>query len=147
MNASGIDNINKTCLEDGTVEDLPLGLLVKMLGIFSFLLGRLGNVFILGIVHYEKFGQDPQKRYVAMKKKVKKNFVICMSILNIFILLFRHVTDRIFNFNCLLFIFCSIITNSIILIRTFLGPLYNAVALLRYYIGSTMLSIPLGTVL
>ena len=61
MNASGIVN-SKTCLEYGTVEDLPLGLLVKVLGVFSFLLGRLGNVFILGIVHYEKFGQDSQKR-------------------------------------------------------------------------------------
>ena len=61
MNASGI--VNKTRLEYGiTVEDLPLGLLVKVLGVFSFLLGRLGNVFILGIVHYEKFGQDSQKR-------------------------------------------------------------------------------------
>ena len=72
MNASGI--VNKTCLEYGiTVEDLPLGLLVKVLGVFSFLLGRLGNVFILGIVHYEKFGQDSQKRY---EKNIFLKFVI-----------------------------------------------------------------------
>ena len=60
MNLSTI--INMTCPEDGKIEELPLGPLVKVIGVLSYFLGRLGNFLLLGIVHYEKFGQDPQKR-------------------------------------------------------------------------------------
>ena len=71
-----------TCPEDGKIEELPLGPLVKVIGVLSYFLGRLGNFLLLGIVHYEKFGQDPQK---------------------------RSLPDRLFTFSCLLLFFCSII--------------------------------------
>ena len=60
MNLSTITN--NTCLEDGKIEELPLGIFVQVIGVLSYFLGRLGNFLLLGIVHYEKFGQDPQKR-------------------------------------------------------------------------------------
>ena len=46
--------------------------------------------------------------------------------------------------SCLLFFFCSIISNTIIIIRTIFGPVWNSIALSRYYLGSTMLAIPLA---
>ena len=64
MNESTI-MFNKTCPEDGRNEELPLGPTVKVIGILSYFLGRLGNFLLLGIVHYEKFGQDPQKRSLS----------------------------------------------------------------------------------
>ena len=64
MNESTI-MFNKTCPEDGRIEELPLGPSVKVIGILSYFLGRLGNFLLLGIVHYEKFGQDPQKRSLS----------------------------------------------------------------------------------
>ena len=64
MNESTI-MFNKTCPEDGRIEELPLGPTVKVIGILSYFLGRLGNFLLLGIVHYEKFGQDPQKRSLS----------------------------------------------------------------------------------
>ena len=60
MNLSTITN--NTCPEDGKIEELPLGIFVQVIGVLSYFLGRLGNFLLLGIVHYEKFGQDPQKR-------------------------------------------------------------------------------------
>ena len=60
MNLSTITN--NTCPEDGKIEELPLGTFVQVFGVLSYFLGRLGNFLLLGIVHYEKFGQDPQKR-------------------------------------------------------------------------------------
>ena len=44
------------------IEELPLGIFVKVASVIYYFLGRLGNFLLLGIVHYEKFGQDPQKR-------------------------------------------------------------------------------------
>ena len=35
---------------------------VQFLGILVFILLNMGNCLFLGIIHYEKFGQDPQKR-------------------------------------------------------------------------------------
>ena len=35
-------------------------------------------------------------------------------------------------------------TNTIIIIRTFLGPVLNSIALFRYYLTSTLLAIPLA---
>ena len=64
MNESTI-MFNKTFPEDGRIEILPLGPTVKVIGILSYFLGRLGNFLLLGIVHYEKFGQDPQKRSLS----------------------------------------------------------------------------------
>ena len=117
MNLSTIINETWTCPDDGKVEELPLGPLVKVTGLLSYFLGRLGNFLLLGIVHYEKFGQDPQK---------------------------RSLPDRLFTFSCLLLFFCSIIANTITIVRTFIGPVLNSIALFRYYLTSTLLAIPLA---
>ena len=71
----------------------------------------------LGIIHYEKFGQDPQK---------------------------RSFPDRIFSFNILLVIFCSLISDTIIQIRNIFGPVGVNITLLKYYAISVLLTVPLG---
>ena len=46
--------------------------------------------------------------------------------------------------SCLLFFFCSNISNTLIIIRTFFGPVLNSIALLRYYLTSTLLACPMA---
>ena len=96
MNITWVNNINKTCLDGEKIEELPLGIFVKVASVIYYFLGRLGNFLLLGIVHYEKFGQDPQK---------------------------RSLQDRLLTFNALLFLFCSLIGDTIVMIRSFVGPM------------------------
>ena len=96
MNITWVNNINKTCLDGEKIEELPLGIFVKVASVIYYFLGRLGNFLLLGIVHYEKFGQDPQK---------------------------RSLQDRLLTFNALLFLFCSLIGDTIFMIRSFVGPM------------------------
>ena len=91
--------------------------LVKIVGVISYFLLSLGNCLIVGIIHYEKFGQDSQK---------------------------RSFTDRIFTFNAWLFICLSFINDTLLEVRSLFGPLGNFPTLLIYYLRSTMMAIPLG---
>ena len=117
MNLTNVSNISQTCSVDGIFGEFPLGVFAKVTTVLTFFLNRLGSILFLGLVHYEKFGQDSQK---------------------------RHVTDRIFSFNILLFLFCYLIRDIIITVRIFAGVLGNAMGLLGVYLASTMLAIPLG---
>ena len=93
-------------------------ILIKILGVVSFILVTFGNGLILGIVHYEKFGQDSKKRSFA---------------------------DQIFTFSCLLFLICSYVNDILLEIRSIFGPIGIGPSMLIYYLRSTMLAIPLGT--
>ena len=51
----------------------------KIIGLAMYLIGCLGLFLFIGIIHYEKFGQDSQKRsfpgmYVATFKEVAFSF-------------------------------------------------------------------------
>ena len=100
-----------------TVDDAGSGISLKIIAVLMYLFGSMGNFLYLGIMHYEKFGQDSQK---------------------------RSFSDRIFGFNCLLAFVGTIIFFTISTIRWIFGPVYYAITTLRYYIISVMLCAPLG---
>ena len=93
------------------------GLPLKIIAAITYFFGSLGNILYLGVIHYEKFGQDAQK---------------------------RSFPDRIFSFNCFMAMVGSFIFFTISTIRWIFGPVYYAITTLRYYCTSVMLCIPLG---
>ena len=108
-----------TCSEDGKIEDLPIGTFIKVVGVLSYLLSNLGNILLLSIVHYEKFGHDPQK---------------------------RSLPDRVFSFNTILGVIFFVIHSHILIGRTLFGPVGNAITQFRYYFITSTVSILLGTI-
>ena len=109
--------MNVTCQENGKIEELKIGVFIKVLGVLCYFLSNLGNFLLLGIAHYEKFGQDPQK---------------------------RSLSDRVLSFNIILTFVISVIHNNIVIIRIFYGPVGNAITHLRYYLQSLSYPIILG---
>ena len=109
--------MNVTCSQDWKIEDLPIGTFIKVVGILSYILSNFGYILLLGTVHYEKFGQDPQK---------------------------RSLPDRIFSFNTILWVIFFVIHSHILIIRTLFGPVGNAITQLRYYLMTSIYSIILG---
>ena len=89
----------------------------KILGLIMYLIGCFGILTIIGIIHYEKYGQDPQK---------------------------RSFSDQIFTFNCRIFMIASPIFWGIAQIRWLFGPIGHNLALFRFYLASSLLCIPLG---
>ena len=45
-----------------------------------FVSGTLGNALLLGILHYERFGGDPQKR--SVRNRMASETVVCVAILS-----------------------------------------------------------------
>ena len=109
--------MNVTCSQDGKIEDLPIGTFIKVVGILSYILSNFGSILLLGTVHYEKFGQDPQK---------------------------RSLPDRIFSFNTILGVIFFVIHSHILIGRTLFGPVGNAITQFRYYFLTSTFSIILG---
>ena len=111
--------MNGTCPEDGKIEEIQIeiGAFIKVFGILSYFLSNLGNLLLLGIAHYEKFGQDPQK---------------------------RSLSDRVLSFNIILTFVISVIHNNIVIIRIFYGLVGHAITHLRYYLHSLAYPIILG---
>ena len=67
---------------------------VKAIGIISLILANLGNVLLLGVIHFEKYGQDPMK---------------------------RSFPDRLFSACCWLQIYISFFSNLIANCRSLIG--------------------------
>ena len=42
--------------------------------------GTFGNALLIGIIHYEKFGGDPQKR--SVRNRMASEMVVCVAILS-----------------------------------------------------------------
>ena len=89
----------------------------KIFGLIMYLIGCFGILTIIGIIHYEKYGQDPQK---------------------------RSFSDQIFTFNCKIFMIVCPIFWGITQIRWLFGPIGHNLALFRSYLASSLLCIPLG---
>ena len=100
-----------------TVDDAGSGIPLKIIAVLMYLFGSMGNFLYLGVIHYEKFGHDAQK---------------------------RSFPDRMFSFNCLVGMVGSFIFFTISTIRWIFGPVNYAATTLRYYCISVMLCIPLG---
>ena len=90
---------------------------VQIVGIISYILANIGNGLLIGIAHYEKFGQDSQK---------------------------RSFSDQIFSFNCLHYAISSFVFSTILEIRSLFGPIGNFLSLLYSFLGSLMLAFPMG---
>ena len=108
MNCWSLDNDN----EIGEIT-IP----AKIISFVIYLIGMLGISSILGVIHYEKFGQDPQKRSFA---------------------------DLIFTFNCIMFMITWPIIETISQIRWFFGPVGYSMTIFKNYLSSCLLCIPLG---
>ena len=76
----------------------------KIFGLIMFLIGCFGILTIIGIIHYEKYGQDPQK---------------------------RSFSDQIFTFNCKMFMIVSPIFGGLAQIRWIFGPIGFTMATFR----------------
>ena len=110
--------MNVTCSVDGKIEELPIGIFLKVVGVLSYFLTNLGNILLLCIVHYEKFGRDPQK---------------------------RSLPDQVLSFNSILGVILSVIHSNILIARTLFGPVGNSITHFRYYVISSMYSMILGS--
>ena len=53
---------------------------LAFLSIASFIAGTLGNALLIGIIHYERFGGDPQKR--SVRNRMASEMVVCVAILS-----------------------------------------------------------------
>ena len=108
MNCLSLDNDN----EMGKIT-IP----AKIIGCIIYLLGILGISSILGVIHYERFGQDAQK---------------------------RSFSDQIFSFNGKIFMITWPIVETITQIRWFFGPVGYIMAVFKNYLASCLLCLPLG---
>ena len=90
---------------------------VTIIGITTYILSNLGYVFIIGIAHYEKYGQDPQK---------------------------RSFQDRLFSFSCLQYVLQSFIKTTLLEFRVLFGPIGNIATSFLYFNYSIALAIPMG---
>ena len=90
---------------------------VTIIGITTYILSNLGYVLIIGIAHYEKYGQDPQK---------------------------RSFQDRLFSFSCLQYVLQSFIKTTLLQFRALFGPIGNIATLSLYLNYSIALAIPMG---
>ena len=93
--------INMTVFENETAV-ISLGF--KFFGLVMYLINCFGIFSILGIIHYEKYGQDPQK---------------------------RSFSDQLFTFNCKMFMIVSPIFGGLTQIRWIFGPIGYTMATLR----------------
>ena len=109
--------MNVTCSEDGKIEDLPIGIFLKVVGVISYFLSNLGNLLLLSLVHYEKFGHDPQK---------------------------RSLPNRVFSFNTIFGVIVFTIHSNILISRTLFGPVGTAITEIRYYLFTSAISALLG---
>ena len=90
---------------------------LKIFSLIMYLIGCSGIFSVFGIIHFEKYGQDSQK---------------------------RSFSDQILSFNGKIFMIVMPIYWGISQIRWIFGPVGYTMAVFRYYLISTLLSFPLG---
>ena len=109
-------DLNGTIFQnENEISGISLG--SKIFGLIMYLIGCLGIFSIFGIIHFEKYGQDSQK---------------------------RSFSDQIFTFSCKIFMIVSPIFWGIAQIKWLFGPVGHTMAIFRYYLNSSLLCIPLG---
>ena len=100
-----------------SIENTGISIGFKIFGLFMYLIGCFGTFSVLGIIHYEKYGQDSQK---------------------------RPFSDQILSFNLKILMIISPIYFGIAQIKWLFGPIGHTVTVFRYYLTSSLLCIPLG---
>ena len=92
-------------------------IVVIIITVVFYIIICIGNLSIIGISHYEKYGQDPKK---------------------------RSFPDQVFGFSLFVFAVINFITASMILIRPFIGPMGNIPALVIFSLYSILLALPMS---
>ena len=92
-------------------------IIFKIVAVVVYILLCIGYLLIIGIAHYEKYGQDPQKRSF-------QNQMMGFVFWNYFLMCF--------------------ISDSLMTIRWLFGPMGKIVTLIFYCLGSLMLNIPMA---
>ena len=87
-----------------SIENTGISIGFKIFGLIMYLIGCLGIFSIFGIIHCEKYGQDPQK---------------------------RSFSDQIFTFNCIMSMIICPIFGGLTQIRWIFGPIGYTMATLR----------------
>ena len=117
MNCSSLDNDNDCLSLNNDNEIGNIRIPAKIISFIIYFFGMIGISSFLGVIHYEKFGQDPQKRSFA---------------------------DLIFTSNCTTILIIWPIVETITQIRWFFGPIGYAMTIFKHYLVSCVLCIPLG---
>ena len=94
-----------------------LSIITKSVAVAVYIICGIGHLLILGIAHYEKYGQDPQK---------------------------RSFPDKMIGFYCLYFVLTNFISNTLTTIRWLYGPIGHSATIFIYSLTSLQLSIPMG---
>ena len=92
-------------------------IIAKIVAVIVYFIQCIGLLLILGIAHYEKYGQDPQK---------------------------RSFQDRMFGYVCLNYVIMGIIINTSLTIRWLYGPIGHIVTMIYYSLHSIMLGMPMA---
>ena len=91
-------------------------IVVKIVGVILYIIICIGNMSVIGISHYEKYGQDPRK---------------------------RSFPDQNFGFSFLVFALQNFESSTMILIRSFFGPIGKIPTLFHYALFSILLGLPM----
>ena len=98
-----------------TFDAIPI--VFYIINVVFYIIICIGNLSIIGISHYEKYGQDPQK---------------------------RSFTDQVFGFGLFVFVVINFISSLLVLMRSFIGPMGNIPALVYFALYSVLLALPLS---
>ena len=92
-------------------------IIAKIVAVIVFVIQCMGLLLILGIAHYEKYAQDPQK---------------------------RSFQDRMFGYACSHYVLINIPNDTLLTIRWLYGPIGHIATIIIYSLGSLQLSIPMA---
>ena len=92
-------------------------IIAKIIAVVVYFFQCIGYLLILGIAHYEKYGQDPQK---------------------------RPFQDKLIGFVCWNYVLTSFISHTLTTIRWLYGPIGHIATIVIYSLGSLSLSIPMA---
>ena len=116
-NISTMCDYNNSTIFQNEDENTEISTGFKIFGLIMYLIGCLGIFSGFGILHFEKYGQDSQK---------------------------RSFSDQILSFNGKIVMIVMPISWGISQIRWIFGPVGYNVAVFQYYLGSSLLLIPFG---
>ena len=95
-------------------ETAVISLGFKVFGLVMYLINCFGIFSIFGIIHCEKYGQDPQK---------------------------RSFSDQIFTFNCIMFMIICPIFGGLTQIRWVFGPIGYTMATFRAQLFTSLMAV------
>ena len=116
INMTSMSDLNGSIFQNEG-ENAGISISSKIFGLIMYLIGCLGLFSFLGVVHFEKYGQDSQK---------------------------RSFPDQILSFNLKIYIIFGIVYWGIGQIRWLFGPVGYTMAIFRFYLASSLLCFPLG---